>query len=79
MFHLGRVRTESHLQSSTAEAHTPPRESDKAKSTWALLLKEPLFPSRTSEGVHVSLVVRGDGVQVNAAAALSLHMVALIT
>lgn len=49
------------------------------KSTWELFLNELFFLNRTSEGVHVPSVVRGDGIQVNAAAALSLHMVALFT
>lgn len=62
-----------------SKAHTLPRNLQERKSTWQLFLKEPFFLNPTSEGVHVPSIIRGDGIQVNAAAALSLYRVAVFT
>lgn len=69
----------NHLQGRRCEAQTLLRNSGRMKSTGELFLKEPFFPNGTSEGVHVSRVVGGDGIQVDAAAALSVQVVALCT
>lgn len=52
---------------------------EKLESTWEIVPKNSFCANRTSEGVHVSSVVGCDGIQVNAAAALSLQMIALLT
>lgn len=52
---------------------------NRCKSSLLILLFSRSVPLLTSEGVHVSVVVRCDGVQVDTAATLSILMDVLVT